>query len=74
MCIRDRAYSQHSTGCLVVCFSGMMSSFAKVNKSSGAHFQMFFSKMVLFLMLLNIEIDLIILKTVDEQPNNNQIN
>ena len=40
--------SQHSTGCLVVCFPGMTSSLAKVNKSSDAHFQMLFSKIVLF--------------------------
>ena len=61
------AYSQHSTGCLVVCFPGMMSSLAKVNKSSGAHFQMLFSKNVLFFMFLHIQIELIILKRDDKQ-------
>jgi len=39
---------QHSTGCLIVCFPGMTSLLAKVNRSSGAHFQTFFSKIFLF--------------------------
>jgi len=59
--------AQHSTGCLVVCFPGMTSLLVKVNKSSGAHFQRLFSKIVLFLMFLNIQIDLIMLKRYDEQ-------
>jgi len=33
---------QHSTGCLIVCFPGMTSLLPKVNRSSGAHFQVFF--------------------------------
>jgi len=45
----------------------MTSWLAKVNKSLGAHFHMLFSKIVLFLMFLNIQIDLIILKTDDKQ-------
>jgi len=41
----------------------------KVDKSSGAHFQAlsWHLKMFLFLMFLNIQINLIILKTDDEQ-------
>jgi len=54
---------QHSTGCLIVCFPGMTSLLPKVNISSGAHFQTFFSKMFLFLTFLNIQIDLILLET-----------
>ena len=34
--------TQHSTGCLIVCFPGMTSLLPKVNRSSGAHFQTFF--------------------------------
>jgi len=45
----------------------MTSSLAKVNRSSGVHFQTFFSTTVLFLMFLNIQIDLTILQTDDEQ-------
>ena len=56
------AVNHHS----VAASPGMMSSLAKVNKSLGAHFQTLFSKIVLFLMFLNIQIDLIILKTDDE--------
>jgi len=52
----------------------MTSSLAKSKQIIDEHFQTLFSKIFLFLMFLNIEIDLIILKTVDEQPNNNQIN
>jgi len=58
---------QHSTGCLIVCFPGMTSLLPKVNRSSGAHFQTFFSKIFLFLTFLNIQIDLIILETDVEQ-------
>ena len=39
---------QHSTGCLIVCFPGMTSSPPKLNRSSGAHFQTFFSIIFLF--------------------------
>jgi len=49
--------------CSLVCFPGMTSSLAKVNKSSGAHFQALFLKCHNFLMILNIQIDLLILKT-----------
>ena len=45
----------------------MTSSLAKVNKSSDTHFQTFFSKNDLFLKFLNIQIDVIVLKTDDEQ-------
>jgi len=41
----------------------MTSSLAKVNKSSGAHFLALFLKFPNFLMFLNIQIDLLILKT-----------
>ena len=58
---------QHSTCCLIACFPGMTSLLPKVNRSSGAHFQTFFSKIFLFLIFLNIEIDLIILETDGEQ-------
>ena len=43
----------------------MTSSLAKVNKSSGAHFRALFLKFPNFLMFLNIQIDLLILKTYD---------
>ena len=39
----------------------------KVNKSSGAHFRRFLSRISYFLMFLSIQIDLIISKTDDEQ-------
>ena len=39
---------QHPTGCLIVCFPSMTSLLPKVNISSGAHFQTFFSKIFLF--------------------------
>jgi len=59
---------KHSTGCLIVCFPGMTLLLAKVNKSSGVHFQTpFFTKLSYFLTFLNIQIDSIILKTYDEQ-------
>jgi len=45
----------------------MTSSVAKVNKSSGAHFWALFLKFPNFLMFLNIQIDLLILKTDDGQ-------
>jgi len=45
----------------------MMSSLAKVNKSSSAHFRALFQKFPNFLMFLNIQIDLFILKTYDGQ-------
>ena len=60
-------YSQYSIGCLVVCFPGMISSLAKVNKSLDAHFQTLFSKIVLFFIFLNFQIDFVILKTDVEQ-------
>jgi len=53
--------------CSVVCFPGMTSSLAKVNKSSGAHFRALFLKFPNFLMFLSIQIDLLILKTYDGQ-------
>ena len=49
--------------CSFVCFPGMMSSLAKLNKSLGVHFLALFLKFPSFLMLLNIQIDLLILKT-----------
>ena len=49
--------------CSLVCFSGMTSSLAKVNKSSGAHFLVLFLIFPNFLMFFNIQIDLLILKT-----------
>ena len=49
--------------CSFVCFPVMTSSLAKVNKSSGAHFLALFLKFPNFLMFLNIQIDLLILKT-----------
>jgi len=49
--------------CSLVCFPGMTSSLAKVNKSSGAHCLAIFLKFSNFLMFLNIQIDLLILKT-----------
>ena len=39
---------QHPAGCLLVCFPGMTSLLPKVNRSSGAHFQTFFSTIFLF--------------------------
>ena len=45
----------------------MTSSLAKVNKSSGAHFRALFLKFPNFSMFLNIQIDLLILKTYDGQ-------
>ena len=56
-----------SIACSLVCFPGMTSSLAKVNKSSGAHFLALFLKFPIFLMILNIQIDLLILKTYYEQ-------
>jgi len=53
--------------CSIVCFPGMTSSLAKVNKSSGAHFLALVLKFPNFLMILNIQIDLLILKTYYEQ-------
>jgi len=50
-------------GCFLVCFPGMTSSLPKVNKSSGVHFLALFLKFPNFLMFLNIQIDLLILKT-----------
>ena len=52
-----------SIACSLVCLPGMMSSLAKVNKSSGAHFRALLLKFPNFLMFLNIQIDLPILKT-----------
>ena len=49
---------QHSTG---------WHHLQKVNKWSGVHFQTLFCKILLFLMFLNIQIDLIISKTDYEQ-------
>jgi len=49
--------------CFLVCFPGMTSLLAKVNKSSGAHFLALFLKFTNFLMFLNIQIDLLLLKT-----------
>jgi len=49
--------------CSVVCFPGMTSSLEKVNKSLGEHFLALFLKFLNFLMFLNIQIDLLILKT-----------
>jgi len=53
--------------CSIVCFPGMTSSLAKVNKSLGAHFLALFLKFLNFLMCLNIQIDFLILKTYYEQ-------
>ena len=58
---------QHSKGCLIACFPGMTSLLPKVNRSSGAHFQTFFSKTFLFFDLPQYSIDLIILDTDVEQ-------
>ena len=49
--------------CSLVCFPGMTSSLVKVIKSSGAHFMALFLKFPNFLMFLNIQIDVLILKT-----------
>jgi len=46
--------------CSLVCFPGMTTSLAKVNKSSGAHFVALFLIFPNFLMFLNIQIDLLI--------------
>jgi len=51
------------TACSLVCFPGMTSSLAKVNKSFGVHFLALFLKFPKFLMFLNIQIDLLIFKT-----------
>jgi len=56
-----------SITCSLVCFPGMTSSLAKVNKSLGTHFRALFLKFPIFLMFLNIQIDLLILKTYDGQ-------
>ena len=53
--------------CSLVCFPGMSSSLAKVNKASGAHSLALFLKFPNFLMFLNIQIDLLILKTYHGQ-------
>jgi len=45
----------------------MTSSLEKSKQIIGAHFQTLFSTIFLFLMFLNIRIDLIILKTYDQQ-------
>jgi len=47
----------------------MTSSLAKVNKSSGVHFRVLFLKFPNFLMFLNIQIYLLMLKTYDGQFN-----
>jgi len=57
---------QHSIGCLVV-FPGMTSSLAKSKQIIGAHFQTFLLQLSYFLMFLNIQIELTILKTYDQQ-------
>ena len=49
--------------CSLVCFPGMTSLLAKVNKSSGVHFLALFLKFPNLLMFRNIQIDLLILKT-----------
>ena len=49
--------------CSLVCFPGMTSSLAKVNKSSGVLFLALFIQFPNLLMFLNIQIDLLILKT-----------
>jgi len=49
--------------CSLICFPGMTSLLEKVNKSSGVHFLALFLKFPNFLMFLNIQIDLLILKT-----------
>jgi len=56
---------QHSIGCLVACFPGMTSSLAKSKQIGCALTDAFFN--FLFSMFLNIQIDLIILKTDDKQ-------
>ena len=53
--------------CSLVCFPGMTSSLAKVNKSSCTHFRALFLKFPNSLMFLNIQIDLLLLKTYDGQ-------
>jgi len=59
------ANTKHSTGCLVVCFSGMMSSLAKSKQIIGCALSDAFSpRFSYFLMFLNIQIDLIILKAI----------
>jgi len=45
----------------------MMSSLAKSKQSIGVHFPTFFLQFSYFLMFLKIQIDLIILKTYDQQ-------
>jgi len=52
-----------SIACTLVCLPGMTSSLAKANKSSGAHFLALFLKFPNVLMFLNIQMDLLILKT-----------
>jgi len=59
-CVMFECFTQHSNSLFLVCFPGMTASLAIVNKPlSGA----FFSKISYFLMFLNIQIDLLILKT-----------
>jgi len=53
--------------CSLLCFPGMTSLFAKVNKSSCVHFRALFLKFPDFWMFLNIQIHLRILKTYDGQ-------
>jgi len=58
-----RCVMSHSTlpiVCSLVCFLGMTSSLAKVNKSLGVHFLALFLKLPNFLMFLNIQTDLLI--------------
>jgi len=65
---RSVVNTQHSIGCSVVCFPGMTSSLAKSKQIIGcALSDAFFVKFSYFLMFLDIQIDLIILKADDDQ-------
>jgi len=61
---------QHSTlnRLFWLCFPGMTSSLAKSTQIIGVHFQTFFLQFSHFLMFLNIQIYLIILKTYHHTP------
>jgi len=55
--VTTTATDLHSTGCLVVCFPGMTSSLAKIKQIIGCTLSDAFSKIFIFLMFLNIQID-----------------
>ena len=63
-----RISCHHSTlNGLFHCFRGMTSLLAKSKQTIGAHFQAFFLQYSYFLMFLNIQIHVNILKTYDPQ-------